>query len=135
MKKTIFIIGIFLLMQSCASTSYRTSTDFYLLRRGMTKQQFVDWQVNYFNPKDGRTIKGGKPSYSKTFKYGNDVWEVWIFEVYDCTSYPSLGCVVDHKEHIAFKNGIVEEWGTGELPITIKQNPNKFQYDVNVQNR
>lgn len=135
MKRTTFILGLALLMQACSPTFYRTSTDFYLLQRGMTKQQFIDWQVNYFNPKNGKPVKGGKPAYSKTFKHGNDIWEVWIFEVYDCTSYPSLGCVFDHKEHIAFKNEIVEEWGTGELPITIKQNPNQFQYDINIQNR
>jgi len=135
MKKTLFILGLALFMQACAPTFYRTSTDFYLLQRGMTKQQFIDWQVNFFNPKNGKPVKGGKPAYSKTFKHGNDLWEVWIFNVYDCTSYPSLGCVVDHVEHVAFKNGSLEEWGTGELPITIRQNPNQFQYDINIQNR
>lgn len=135
MKKTsIIIIGLALFMQACSPMFYRTATNFYALNRGMSKQQFMTW-YNMDEQKNGKPVQGARPANAKTFKHGDDVWEVWVFKVYDCTSYPSLGCVVDHVEHVAFKNGYLEEWGTGELPITIRQNPNQFEYDINIQNR
>ena len=132
MKRLTLIILTAILMSSCASTYYRTSTSFYSLSRGMTKQQFIQWSQPGWTDKNGKPVKGGRPEHTKMFKHGNDVWEVWVFKVYDCTSYPSLGCVFDHYEHVAFKNDKVEEWGTGDLPITIRQNPNQFQYDINI---
>jgi hypothetical protein len=134
MKKTLIIFGLALLMQACSPTMYIVNTNFYALNRGMTKQQFITWK-GMNGQGDKKPAVGTFPTSSKTFKHGSDVWEVWVFNVYDCKSYPSLGCVVDHVEHVAFKNGILEEWGTGELPITIRQNPNQFQYDINIQNR
>ena len=123
----IMAIFISLIMSSCGP-SYRVATSFYLLQRGMTKQEFVNWAGLY----EGKDYIGKRPVSSKSFKHRNDVWEVWVFKLHDCDSYPSLGCFFDHYEHVAFKNGRVEEWGTGELPITIRQNPNQFQYDINI---
>jgi hypothetical protein len=117
-------IFISLIMSSCGP-SYRVATSFYLLQRGMTKQEFVNWAGLY----EGKNYIGKWPVSSKSFKHGNDVWEVWVFEVY--RFYGEL-TIVDHHEHVAFKNGRVEEWGTGDLPITIRQNPNQFQYDINI---
>jgi hypothetical protein len=94
----------------------------------MTKQEFINWAGLY----EGKDYIGKRPVSSKSFKHGNDVWEVWVFEVYKF--YEDL-VFVHHYEHVAFKNGRIEEWGTGELPITIRQNPNQFQYDINVNNR
>jgi hypothetical protein len=133
MKKIVLVILTLILLSSCSSTYYRTSTDFYKLNRSMSKQQFITWQVNYLNPKDGNYAKGGRPVHTKMFKHENDVWEVWVYEVYafDGGLFEDLPRL-NHYEHIAFKNDLVEEWGTGELPLTIKQNPNQFQYDINV---
>jgi hypothetical protein len=123
------VITILFMCSSCGTgTFYRSSTNFYLLQRGMTKQQFIEWSGMY----DGEDYIGKRPASSKSFKYGNDVWEVWVFKVYRCGEY---NCYVDHFEHVAFKNSKLEEWGTGELPITIRQNPNQFQYDINISNR
>ena len=121
------IIGIICSMMfftSCAS--YRVATSFHLLNRGMTKQEFVNWA----GLNNDKNYVGKQPVSSKSFRHGPDVWEVWVFEVYKF--YESGGAFVDRCEHVAFKNGRLEEWGTGELPITIRQNPNQFQYDINI---
>jgi hypothetical protein len=39
--------------------------------------------------------------------------------------------IFDHQEYVAIKNGLVEEWGTGTLPITLRQNPS--QIDLNIR--
>lgn len=132
MKKHLLVLGISFLISSCV-TYYRTSTDFYELQRGMTKQQFINWVQPSYTDNNGRPINGGKPVETKTFKYGEDVWEVWVFDVYRplLNSFGNpAGITYDHKEYIAFKNGLVEEWGTGTLPITIRQNPNQINVDI-----
>jgi hypothetical protein len=138
MKKALLIFGIMFLMPSCANTFYRISTEFYELHRGMTKEQFTKWLKPSFDDKNGSPVMGGRPSTTKTFKYGEDVWEVWVFEVYGRQNlYNVYGgqvgyhLVFDHFEYVAFKNDIVEEWGTGVLPITIRENAN--QIDINVR--
>jgi hypothetical protein len=130
MKKIIIIIIIAFFMQSCSSTYYVTNSSFYNLNRGMSKQEFRTWKGMNNTGKKKPSV-GTYPFSSKTFKHGENIWEVWVFQIYDCKSYPSLGCVKDHVEHVAFKNRKLEEWGTGTLPITIRQNPNQFQYDIN----
>ena len=135
MKKLTVIILTALLMTACAtSTYYRTSTGFYYLHRGMTKSQFIAWSKPGWTDKHGKPVVGGKPDNTKMFKHGNDIWEVWVFKVYSPGEL-SGHMFFDHYEHIAFKNDKVEEWGTGQLPLTIRQNPNQFQYDINVHNR
>ena len=91
----------------------------------MTKQQFVEWA----GLNNNQEYVGKQPVSSKSFRYGNDVWEVWVFEVYQ---FYGERAIANHREHVALKNGRLEEWGTGELPITIRQNPNQFQYDINI---
>jgi len=131
MKKVALFFSLVLIIQACSPTQYIVRTNFYGLNRGMTKQAFMTWKGMNKQTSEKPAV-GTYPISSKTFKHGNDLWEVWVFQVYDCTSYPSLGCVKDHVEHVAFKNGYLEEWGTGTLPITIRQNPNQFQYDINI---
>lgn len=126
--KAIKLLAIlYLLLLSSCGTSYRVSTSFYSLSQGMSKNQFIQWAGLNDTKK---TYKGKFPVHSKSFKHGNELWEVWVFEVYKF--YGDMA-IVDHHEHVAFKNGYLEEWGTGELPITIRQNPNQFQYDINVR--
>lgn len=130
MKKIALIFSLVLFIQACSPTRYTVRTQFYLLNRGMSKQAFMTWQGMNKQTREKPAV-GTYPISSKTFKHGNDLWEVWVFQVYDCSnSY--LGCLKDHKEHVAFKNGYLEEWGTGTLPITIRQNPNQFKYDINI---
>jgi hypothetical protein len=121
----LFVIAtLSICMFSSCGISYRVSTNFYLLQRGMTKQQFIEWQ----GLNNGKDYVGKKPVSSKSFRYGDNIWEVWVYKVYDCR----YDCYFDHYEHVAFVNGKIEEWGTGELPLTIRQNPNQFQYDINI---
>ncbi|MCX6300959.1 MAG: hypothetical protein NTW82_02135 [Bacteroidia bacterium] len=133
MKKLLLIFSVTLLLSSCV-TYYRVATDFYNLRRGMTKQQFISWVQPSFIGENGKPMVGGRPSTTKTFKYGQDVWEVWVFDVYTPVMNNFGGvaaCVFDHQEYVAFKNDLVEEWGTGSLPITIRQNPTQFDLNIN----
>lgn len=132
MKKYIFLIFIPILISSCMPY-YRISTNFYQLNRGMTKEQFIRWNQPMTMDKHGKPVIGGNPAYTKTFKYGQDIWEVWVFDVYAPIRNVTGGIasfVFDHKEYAAFKNNLLEEWGTGELPITIRQNPNKFEIQL-----
>lgn len=111
--RKIFILVIFAMLFLASCTSYRTATSFHLLNRGMSKQQFVEWA----GLNNSKKYVGKQPVSSKSFRHGNDVWEVWVFEVY---KFYGDRAIVDHREHVAFKNGRLEEWGTGELPITIR---------------
>ena len=128
MKNISLVILTMILLASCAT--YRTSTNFFTLERGITKVQFINWSKPSWTNKNGRPIQGGKPLYTKMFKHRNDIWEVWVFKVYEYS--PISGYGFDHYEHVAFRNNKLEEWGTGKLPITIRQNPNQFQYDINI---
>ncbi len=115
-----------LCLSGCAH--YMVATNFHTLQRGMTKQQFLNgWQANSEN------FIGGTPSSSRGFRLGDDLWEVWIYNVYNLSSVKGDVPYVDHQEHIAFKNGLLEEWGPGTLPITIRENPNKIEVDVKIQ--
>jgi hypothetical protein len=132
MKKLLFLFLIVFLFTSCM-TYYRIATNFYVLQRGMTRGQFVNLIELSFNDPSGKPVIGGRPSSTKTFKYGDNVWEVWVFDVYTPVRN-SFGKMVtgmfDHNEYVALKNGIVEEWGTGTLPITIRQNPTQIQLNI-----
>ena len=109
-----------LLLASCATTQYMVNTNFHAhLEKGMTKQEFLDgWY--------GETIKilGGNVNLSsRYFTIGNDDWEVWIFGVYEHSSVRRGAARIDHKEYVAFKNGKIEEWGVGSLPVSLKGDP------------
>lgn len=126
MKKLLLILSIAIFITSCA-TYYLVNTNFYTLQRGMTKQSFISWMESTQKAPNGRTVTGGTPANTKSFKYGSDVWEVWVFNVYSINHNAygmAAGASYDHQEYVAFKNGLLEEWGTGSLPITIRQNPN-----------
>lgn len=131
MRNILSILLLSIIFYSCKPTQYVVNSNFYKLNRGLTKEQFINIRGMYGD----RKLKpiGTFPETAKTFKHGNDIWEVWVFQIYNCQSLN--GCYKDHLEYVAFKNNLLEEWGTGELPITIRQNPNQFQYDINIQNR
>jgi len=133
MKRLLLMLSITILMSSCA-TYYLVDTNFYTLQRGMTKQSFINWIESTQRPPNGRTVVGLKPANTKSFKYGSDVWEIWVYNVYSINHNAygmAAGASYDHQEYVAFKNGLVEEWGTGTLPITIRQNPT--QIDLNIK--
>lgn len=134
MKKLIPFIMIPFLLTGCMSY-YRTATNFNSLNKGMTKAEFIKWIGPSETPNGSGhgKVKGGKPSYKTTFEDGKDNWEVWGYDCYVTLFYPSKNTVfknhyldffvVDHKEYIAFKNGIVEKWGTDILPFVTAQYP------------
>lgn len=131
MKMKSFLIIIMISMTVSCTTYYRIRTNFIELNRGMDKQSVLLWLSSQ---KDvwRDDVVGGKPFSSKTFKHNNDVWEVWIFEVYKISGDDGY---FSHYEHLAFKNSVLEEWGEGDLPITIRQNPNQFKYDINIKSK
>ena len=111
----IFVITALACATSKTQATHRTATNFHLLEQGMTKQQFQE--------------RFGSPNKSHSYKNGDDVWEVWVFEVYKFkqeTQYvqglgnsqgfnmPVSTPYIDHYEYVAFKNGRIEEWGQGE---------------------
>jgi hypothetical protein len=118
----IFVLILSLLISSCQH--FVTNSGFAHLKEGMSREEFL----NFLNTRPIRNAVGGQPNSTQRFKHGPDTWEVWVFKVYDCSSG---NCIFDHYEHVGLKNDKVEEWGTGELPITIRQNPNQFEIDVN----
>jgi hypothetical protein len=57
-------------------TQFMVNTNFHMLQRGITKQQFINtWQ----RTTDAQRLQGGSPAASQMFKLGDDVWEVWIY--------------------------------------------------------
>ncbi len=117
------ILAIFLTIFLASCTHFVTRSGFSELREGMTREEFV----HYLNTRPLRNAVGGMPNSTTRFKHGSDTWEVWVFKLYDCSSGQ---CHFDHFEYVGLKNNKVEEWGTGELPITIRQNPNHYQIEV-----
>lgn len=115
-------------LTGCATQNYMIATNFHTLNRGMPKQAFVmTWQ----NQSSG--LIGGTPSTSRSFRLGSDIWDVFIYDVYNPQSIRNGYPYVDHQEHVAFKNNRLEEWGPGTLPITLQENPNKVEVNVNVR--
>ena len=123
MKK---LIGILFLLILSSCQTFVTSSGFAELKEGMTRDEFI----SFLNNRPIRNAIGGKPNSTQRFKHGSDTWEVWTFKIYDCSSG---NCLFDHFEYVGLKNDKVEEWGNGELPITIRQNPNQYQIDVNTK--
>jgi len=68
-------------------------------------------------------IGGAAPTSSRSFTTGNDNWEILIYSVYEYASVKAGNPRVDHKEYVAFKNGLLEEWGMGTLPLSLKADP------------
>jgi len=128
--KVIRVCALLLLLCLAGCAHYLITTNFHTLSRGMTKQQFLNgWQANT----NSQVIIGGSPASSRTFSLGDDLWEVWIYNVYNYNSVRADAPYVDHQEHVAFKNGLLEEWGLGTLPITISENPNRIEVDVKMR--
>jgi hypothetical protein len=119
--KRLIIIG--LILSACETTKYVTNSNFYTLQKGMTEQAFLEWiKPNYI-------AVNGKPATVKMFNYKGEEWKVYVFIMYNVNgSYAS----VSHSEHVAFVEGRLREYGTGNLPLTIQQNPNS--YNLSIQN-
>ncbi len=103
----------------CACAHYMVATNFHQLHEGMTKQQFMEtWQS-----KNKNVVGGDAPTSSRNFSTGSDNWDILIYSVYEYASVKAGSPRVDHKEYVAFKNGILEEWGVGTLPLSLKNDP------------
>jgi hypothetical protein len=117
MKRIIFVL-IVSLLTGCADT-YLIATNFQdSLHQGMKKEEFINaWQSK------NRKMIGATPTSSRTFSHNNDRWEVLIYSVYEYGSVRAGSPKVDHKEYVAFKNGLLEEWGSGTLPLSLQADP------------
>jgi hypothetical protein len=108
---------------SSGCTQYMIGTNFHMLQRGMTKAEFMH---AWGEPAQKKFGVGGNPAASRTFRVGADIWEVWVYNIYNANSIINDNPFVDHREHVAFKNGLLEEWGPGTIPITLRENPNRI---------
>ena len=92
---------------------YLCTTGFYELGYNITKEEFLSgWQAFHNKTKGGRPVRW-------RMQPGIDVWEVFIYEVYDHdnpvkTPAPS----VDHCEYVAFKNGRLKKYGSDDVGLT-----------------
>lgn len=100
-------------------------TNFQTLERGMTKTQFLaTWQKNT------EAAIGSTPSQSQSFRLDEDIWEVWIYDIYNEPAVLRGYAYLDHHEYVAFKNDLLEKWGIGTLPITLRANPNRVDVHI-----
>jgi hypothetical protein len=120
MNKYLSTVMLVVLLSGCSSTYYLVNTNYSSLYKGMTKEQFI---VSWVQP-TLKQVKGNLQGSSRQFTIGNDQWEVLIYSVYEFGSVRNGNPQVDHKEYIAFRNGRLEEWGLGTLPMSLQGNPN-----------
>jgi len=119
------VLAVSLAALLVACTHYMTATNFHSsLKKGMSREAFMAaWQEK------SAAIVGGSPSSSRAFTLDGDAWEVLIYSVYEPASvsagYPRVG----HREFVAFKNGRLEEWGVGTLPLSLKTNPTVVNFE------
>ena len=119
MNKNIVIAILTVLLASCA-TQYMISTNFHQsLAKGMTKEQF---DASWVQPTN-KNLKGNMQVSSRRFTVGDDQWEILIYNVYEYASVRANHPKVDHKEYVAFRNGFLEEWGMGTLPVVLQGKP------------
>jgi hypothetical protein len=121
MKKILILIAS-LILSACAQ--YLLATNFDKLHKGMTKQEFIDTWQN----KNKKIIGGGTPTSSSKYTKGKDGWEILIYSVYKRASAEYGLAVVDHKEYVAFKNGLLEEWGVGTIPHSLKDDSSEIHF-------
>jgi hypothetical protein len=124
--KRIIIISVLLLTTGCAQ--YLLRTGFYNLSEGMSKQEYLNTFQAHFNQMG---CTGCQPSSSRTLRVNGDMWEILVYELYDASSLQTGYPRVDHHEFVAFKNGKLAEWGNGNMPISIQQNPNIINHNLN----
>ena len=108
---SILIIAIFFF--SCASTQglYLTHTGFHGLKKGATKEEFQKWWIE-----PNKVYKGSIPVWETAYKEGDNLWEILVFDVYDAPSVLHGKPIINHQEHVAFRNGLLEKWGVGVKP-------------------
>jgi hypothetical protein len=123
------VLSLAIPLVGCSSTSYMglsecRGSDCYNFRRGLTKEQFVGSHA--------------RPYHSTAeYRQGDDVWEVWVFTLgSDAAAFgiPEGGPAREatyaslpsyHQEYVAFKNGLLDEWGWGTLPRALRHNQNR----------
>lgn len=118
MLRKISVLIVTLILGAC--THYLIATNFHdHLHKGMTKQQFMEaWQN-----KNKNIVGGSAPTSSRNFTSDKDNWEILIYSVYEYSSVKAGNPQIDHKEYVAFKNGLLEEWGPGTIPLSLKTDP------------
>ena len=119
MLRKISVLIAILILGACTQ-HYMIATNFHdHLRKGMTKQQFMEvWQN-----KNKNIVGGGCPTSSRNFTIGKDNWEILIYSVYEYSSVMHGNPRIDHHEYVAFKNGFLVEWGPGTIPLSLKTDP------------
>jgi len=110
----------------------------FTVRQGVTPEQFEG--------PDSRThswlgpSRKPQPQSTQKFRVGDDVWEVWVYGFE--SEYQSTGgdwaseasghgngvggssMAVSHQEYVAFRNGLLDDWGRGTLPSALKGKTN-----------
>jgi hypothetical protein len=96
------------------------ATNFHqVLTKDMTKEQFnISWEQPTI-----KILKGNLQVSSRRFTVGEDQWEILIYNVYEYGSVKANRPRIDHKEYVAFRNGLLEEWGVGTLPVALQGKP------------
>jgi len=111
--KGITILIIAISISACASSRdlYLTQTGFYGIKKGATKEDFAKWWIE-----PNKRYRGAKPVWQTILNEGGDTWEILVFDVYDAPSVLHGNPEINHQEYVAFRNGVLEKWGTGTQP-------------------
>lgn len=112
MPRIITILLSALLLTAC-SPQYLVATNFNdSVYTGMTRTEF---NVQWHRPAlEG--LRGNLEYNTEKFLIDGDNWEVITYSVYDINTVDSDSPKVSHSEYVAFRNGILEEAGKGEMP-------------------
>ncbi|HXA15439.1 MAG TPA: hypothetical protein VN380_00485 [Thermoanaerobaculia bacterium] len=144
-----FIIALAVVLVGLSVTGCSTSLfmelnkcDCFILRRGVTPEQFLAPDIKTLSLL-GPRVKP-QPRSSQKFQLGDDVWEVWVYD-FDSEQLMITGddwaseapenvernvglpevtlAESHHQEYVAFRNGLLEDWGYGTLPQALKGKP------------
>jgi hypothetical protein len=140
MKRFIMMLGAALaamIVTGCSTSLLMqlNACNCFVLRRGVTPEQFRAAETkarSWFGPR-----AKPQPESIQKFHLGDDLWEVWVYrfssamEIYQggwgFEANPSGGggpylSDESHQEFVAFRNGLLEDWGRGSLPAALKRN-------------
>jgi hypothetical protein len=119
---TFIIMLVIWLLSSCTGPKYLISSNFYKLDKGMTEKAYLEWS----KPND--IAINGRPANVKLFSYNGSSYKVYVYEIYQINgTYAGF----DHFELVSFKDGLLDEYGVGQIPLTLRQNPNDYNINVN----
>jgi hypothetical protein len=138
MKRFIMMLGAALAAMTvtgCSSLLMQLNAcNCFVVRRGITPQQFLapEKTLSWFGPR-----AKPKPESIQKFHLGDDIWEVWVYRLssemeifqggwgFEAGPSASGGPHLSdesHQEFVAFRNGLLEDWGRGSLPGALKRN-------------